>query len=266
MTAWEKGVKYAAMGFAIFLAVAIIGSIVTAVGFILGLSGIDGVEDEITVYQVSETVTALELEVKAASVEIKVGESFSVESNLKHLRVKVKDGCLLVEETESFGAIYHGAKLVLYVPADAVLERAEISTGAGRLTVEKITAEKLELDLGAGEVILERVKATKSCEIDGGAGAVTVKDSAFRDLTMDMGVGQLVMTAVLTGDCDMDMGVGETRLTLQGDKESYRVKINKGVGSAKVDGSYASDGETFGDGENRVTINGGVGAVDVEFE
>ena len=266
MMEWQKWVKYAAIAFAILLAVSIIGSIVAAVGFVVGITELDGVEDDLTVYEVSDSVTSLDLDIRAAAVEIKVGEKFSVESNLKHLEVKEKDGCLIIEETGSWGTVYHGATLILYLPAGTVFERADLSTGAGRFTVEELSAEKLSLELGAGEVVIRRLCAAKSCEIEGGAGAVTVKDGSLHDLSMEMGVGQLTMTAALTGVCDLEMGVGEADITLLGGKESYRVKINKGVGSAEVDGQSASDGETFGNGENLVTIDGGVGSIEVDFE
>lgn len=265
MTNLHKGIRYAAIAFAILLAVGIVGSIVTSLGMVLGFITGDGVTGETATYPAEGEVTSLELELGGADLEIKAGETLRVESNLKNLKVETKKGCLTIIDETDFG-IYNGAKLTLYLPEGTVFEKVEISTGAGRLTVEELSAEKLSLELGAGEVIINRLTATESCEIDGGAGAITVKNGSLHDLSMDMGVGQLTMTASLTGVSDLDMGVGETELTLLGGKESYRVKINKGVGSAEVDGQSASDGETFGNGENRVTIDGGVGSIEVEFE
>ena len=46
-------------------------------------------------------------------------ESFSVESNLKHLTVEDKNGVLTIEETRKFAHTYTGAILTLYIPADA---------------------------------------------------------------------------------------------------------------------------------------------------
>lgn len=266
MTELQKGIKYAAMAFAILLAVSIIGSIVATVASLAGVFSGDGVADEVTTYSVSGNVESLEIDIRAAELTIREGETFRVESNLKHLKVKEEDGCLKITEKSSGGINYYGAVLTVYLPKGAVLEEAYLSTGAGQLTVERLAAEKLSLDLGAGEVVIRELVAAESCEINGGAGAVTVKNGSLHDLSMDMGVGQLTMTASLTGVSDLDMGVGETELTLLGGKESYRVKINKGVGSAEVDGKSASDGETFGNGENRVTIDGGVGSIEVEFE
>lgn len=266
MTELQKGIKYAAMAFAVLLVVGIVGGIITTAVSLLSFFDGEGVADEITSYSVSTAVDSIEIDIRAAELTILEGETFLVESNLKHLKVEEKDGCLYVTEKTSGGANYYGAVLTVYLPAGTVLEEACLSTGAGRLTVERLAAKELCLDLGAGEVVLEQLFATESCEINGGAGAVTVEDGALHDLSMEMGVGQLTMTAALTGECDMDMGVGETRLNLLGGKEFYRIKITKGIGSAHVDGNSVSDGETIGDGENRIDIEGGVGSIKVKFE
>jgi len=265
MTELQKGIKYAAMALAILLAVSIIGSIVASLGMVLGFITGDGVTGETVTYSAEEEVTSLELEIGGADLEIKTGETLRVESNLKNLKVETKNGCLTIEDETNLG-IYNGAELTLYLPEGTVFEKVEISTGAGRLTVEELSAEKLSLELGAGEVIINRLTATESCEIDGGAGAITVKNGSLHDLSMDMGVGQLTMAASLTGVSDLDMGVGETELTLLGGKEAYRIRIEKGVGSAEVDGNSVGDGATIGDGANRIHIEGGVGSIEVEFE
>lgn len=266
MTQAQKWIKNGAIALAILLAVSIIGSALTAAITLVGWLGGDGILDEMKTYSVSSEVTSLEMELGGTEVQIKTGKALSVESNLKHLTVEEKDGCLRVEQTGQTGMNFDDALLILYLPADFSFREAEIETGAGRLAVQVLSAGKLTLDLGAGEVVIDDLRVMDSCQINGGAGAVTVKNGAIHNLNMDMGVGQLILTAKLTGSCGMDLGVGQTELTLLGAREDYRIKIDKGVGSAEIDGESATNGQTYGTGDVFVAIDGGVGSIEVEFE
>ena len=61
-------------------------------------------------------------------------------------------------------------------------------------------------------------------------------------------------------------GNGELELTLSGSPEDYRITPDKGVGEALLNGEKMLDGETYGNGENRVELNGGVGSMWVLFD
>ena len=56
--------------------------------------------EDIKTYSVSSEIQSLEVKINAADFTIKQGESFSVESNLKHLTVEDKNGVLTIEETK----------------------------------------------------------------------------------------------------------------------------------------------------------------------
>ena len=111
MTNFQKTVKYIAMAFAIFLTVSIIGGILSMFGLFGGFFGGDAVTEDIKTYSVSSEIQSLEVKINAADFTIKQGESFSVESNLKHLTVEDKNGVLTIEETRKFAHTYTGAIL-----------------------------------------------------------------------------------------------------------------------------------------------------------
>ena len=115
------------MGFAIFLTVSIIGGILSMFGLFGGFFGGDAVTEDIKTYSVSSEIQSLEVKINAADFTIKQGESFSVESNLKHLTVEDKNGVLTIKETKKFAHSYTGAVLTLYIPADTVFEKANIT-------------------------------------------------------------------------------------------------------------------------------------------
>ena len=176
MTTAQKVIKYLAIAFAIFLTVSIIGGILGTVGVIGGLFTGEDLTGEMQTYSASTDVQNLDIVIKAADVYIKEGNTFSVESNLKNLKVEERNGCLIIEDTtkvkaQLFGSnTFKDATLTLYVPAGTVFENINLTTGAGRLTVDILSAATLDFKLGAGEVTIGSLVATKSADIEGGAG------------------------------------------------------------------------------------------------
>ena len=164
------------------------------------------------------------------------------------------------------GGSYENAVLTIYVPVGTVFENVNITTGAGRLTVDNLFAETIDFELGAGEVSIGSLVATKSADIEGGAGRITVSGGALKNLDMDMGVGELNLTSAFSGECKLDMGVGESNITLIGNKDDYKLDLEKGLGSITVDGKDVSDFGSSGNGTNKVDISGGIGAINVRFE
>lgn len=265
MTTLQKVIKYLAMAFAIFLTVSIIGGILSAVGLFGGLFAWDAATEEMKTYAVTSEIHNLNIKINAADLYIKEGDAFSVESNLKYLKVEEKDDVLIIEETKKFTGSYNDAVLTIYVPARTVFDKTNLTTGAGRLTIENLSSGTLDFVLGAGDVSIKSLIATKSADIDGGAGRITIAGGALKDLDLEMGVGQLNLTSALTGDCQMDLGIGESNITLIGEKDDYKLDLERGLGNITVDGNAVSDFGSSGNGTNRVEINGGIGAINVKF-
>lgn len=265
MSTQQKVIKYVAIALAVWLTVSIIGGILGALGIFGAFFGNDIVSDETTVYSVSGDIRSLDIEINAADITVKEGDSFSVESNLKKLRVEGKDSCLNIVQTGKFRGSSDGALLTVTIPS-GMLDSIDLKTGAGRFTAKTLTAETVRFEFGAGDVIIEALTATGSAHIEGGAGRITISGGALHDLDMDMGVGQVNLTSALTGDCDLDAGVGEFNITLIGIQDDYTLKIEKGIGNITVDGKKVSNSERFGSGASEVEINGGIGAINVNFK
>jgi len=265
MTTVQKVIKYLAIAFAVFLTVTIIGGILGAVGLFGGLLDSNAVTPDIKTYNVSSTITALDIDVGAADFTIKLADSLSVASNLKNLAVTEKDGTLIIEESTKF-ATYTDAILTLCIPAQTVFEKVDITTGAGKLIVDSLCANKLHLTLGAGDVHIGTLTAEAKAQIEGGAGKITVSQGSLRNLDLDMGVGQLNLTASLLGSSELDLGIGESNLTLIGSETDYAFDIENGIGKVTVNGEIVTDFGSSGSGENHVDINGGIGAINLKFK
>lgn len=265
MTSLQKVIKYLAIAFAIFLTVSIIGGILGATGLIGEFISSDAVLDNTKVYSVSQDVKTLKIDINAADFKITEGDEFAIESNLKNLTVKEQGGCLTVTEDKNFGTNYRNAVLVMYIPENFVFETAKIKTGAGKLTVDALSAEELSLNLGAGKVKISELNAYEECEIDGGAGEITISGGVINNLDFDMGVGAVNLTTALYGNSDVECGVGETDIKLLGEKEDYKISVDKGIGDTKIDGQSVADGSTYGDGKYKIKLDSGVGAVNIYF-
>ncbi len=155
--------------------------------------------------------------------------------------------------------------LTLYVPKDAVFSQADITTGAGRLQADVLSAEHLNLTLGAGEVKIDKLYALTSADIEGGTGAITILDGSLTELQLEMGVGQLNLTAALYGTCEMQLGIGETDIKVLRARELYRINVEKGIGSISIDGETVRDDTKLGDGDDSIEIEGGIGAIKLQF-
>jgi len=274
MTTLQKVIKYLALAFAIFLTVSIVGGILSAVGLLGSLFSDDDAEwsdviGETKNYTVSSEISDLNIQINAADFYIKEGNSFSVESNLKNLEVDEKNGCLTLKDLTKIklngSNAYENAVLTIYVPVGTVFDNVNIKTGAGRFTVDSLSAATIGFELGAGDVTISKLIAEKSANIEGGAGRITISDGAIKNLDLEMGLGQLNLTSALTGDCNLDSGVGEMNVTLLGSKDDYELDIEKGIGNITVDGKNVTDFGSSGNGANEVDIHGGVGAINVRF-
>jgi DUF4097 and DUF4098 domain-containing protein YvlB len=266
MTTIQKIIKYLAMALAIFLTVSIIGGILGAFSLFGFFFGDDAATGKVKTYSVSTDIHTLEVRINAADFTIKKGDVFSVESNLKNLTVEEHNGVLTVKETKKFNMSANDAMLNLSIPDSVVLERVTIVTGAGRVNVDQLCADTLNLELGAGDVKFGTLIANKDIDIEGGAGRITVSDGTLRNLDLEMGVGQLNFTAALSGDSEFNLGVGESNITVLGDKENFNLVIEKGLGSVTLDGESVSNVKNYGNGNDHIEINGGVGSIRVDFK
>jgi len=173
------------------------------------------------------------------------------------LRIREKDhGFIKVNMASS--------TLCVTVPEDYEFDELKISAGAGNIDIERLCADKLDLDLGAGNVEIDEIKVARSADIDGGAGNMNISSGSIRNLDLDMGDGEITVCCDLCSNNDIDCGIGEMNLALCGDKDDYRVKIEKGVGAVSFDGEKLGSG-SYGNGANRIEISGGIGEINVEF-
>ena len=101
--------------------------------------------------------------------------------------------------------------------------------------------------------------------IDSGAGKVEIKAGNIGNLDFDIATGKVDITAFISGNSKIDSGIGQLNLNLLGKSNDYRIMINKGIGSIKLNNSELSDNSTIGNGVNHIDIDGGIGNINIKI-
>lgn len=266
MTTLQRIIKYLAIAFALFLAVSIVGGILGGVALLSNLTGSSGVAENMQSLSFSGEIRALEMEIGALEIKIQSGDTFSVETNSEDVSCEVSNGTLVIREQRHFLRLGKVGRLVVTVPEGFVFEEAELEFGAGAVDIDHLSAGKLDLNLGAGEVNIRSLTVTDKADIEGGAGEITIHGSSLANLNLDMGVGQLTLASRLTGSSEVHFGLGSAELVLTGSLEDYRIRLDKGLGSATIAGDKMEDGVTYGTGSSFIDMEGGVGQIRILFE
>lgn len=269
MTSFQKMIKYIAVALAIFLIVTIFGGIITglsSISFLNSKKEKTEVVVEMKVYPIESDISSLSIDLSGAELKIITADKFSVESNHKYISVKESDGKITVNETKDFFSVSpKGVTVILNIPENFVFDEVYIDTSAGKVSVDVLSCDDLKLSLGAGKADIKNLTANSKSEIDGGAGELNIDGGKLCNLNLDMGVGKLTLKSRLEGDSDLDIGVGKTDLCLLGDKEDYKIEFDKGIGDSRIQGEVMKDDSVYGSGKNLIEIDGGVGALSIEF-
>lgn len=281
MTFWQKVIKYLAIALAIFLIVNIIGAILSIIGIIGGIAfftnTITDVKEEIVQESPEyleqpevitdniniEDIVKFEIEVKYSNLEIKKGD-FKVESNDTNVKCTQKGNELTVKETgNNWLRNKEGNKVIIYIPENKEFNEIEIDTGAGNIEIESLNTKDLSFSIGAGKVEINNLKVTNEAEIDGGAGKVDILSGEICNLNLDMGIGEFNVCTKLLGNNDIEQGMGKLTIKLTDSQENYTIRTRKGMGSITIDGKEAQNNSIYGNGQNILNIEGGMGAIEI---
>ena len=222
--------------------------------------------DETKTYEITSDIHSLNIRINAADFIIKHADEFSVESNLKYLSVSEENGILTIIDKAKNTSNFTEPTLTLCVPNTTIFENVYIKTGAAKLSVDTFSTNTLELTLGAGDVYFKSLNVFSDVQIKGGAGEVAISNGTLNNLTLEMGLGELNLTASVLGMSDLKFGLGESNVTLIGEKNDYKINIERGLGNIIIDGKTVNDFSSSGNGQNHLNIKGGVGTINLNFQ
>ena len=284
MTTLQKVIKYLSIIFGIFLIFVIIYSIL-GIGYtvnkILKPSKYDDIKEEITNViddikdntndnsnneePTQEEFNNIKIDLTYSDLEINTGE-FKVETNSDNIVTKIKEKTLIIKEKNTWNIKFKNKqKVILYLPSNIELTDVEINNGSGKLYIASIIANNIDLDLGAGSTNIDNIIASNA-DIDTSAGTLNIDNGIINNLDLDLGVGKTTINAKLTGKNKIDIGVGSFYLNVLDNISNYKLKLNKGIGTIKVNDEEIKNDTTIGTGDNIINISGGVGSINIDFK
>ena len=272
MKEFQKIIKYVAIAFGIYLAITIISIIVGVIGAIFtGIYGVQMITEQTSIERIDEElvfseISKIEVEVKTTNLYIRTeGEEFRVETYQVPDTTKIenKEGKLIIKDTKVF-SYKNESSIIIYLPENTKLEEIDLDIGAGRVNIEKLDVKDANFDFGAGSVEIKNMKSEKS-DIECGAGQVKITDSELTNTDLDTGVGKLEFTGYIKGNSQVNCGIGEVILNLEGGKEIYSIRAEKGIGDIKIKDKSVSNESTTGTGENKISVEGGIGNIKIKM-
>ena len=258
----QKIIKYVGILLAGFIILSIISLVFEVIGFFIPESA-----DKLKSFnQEYNNIVELDIDVGGTQLLIQKGDKFSIVASdvSKSFEVKERNGVLEIDEkSQKFFSKNKG--IITITINDTILNKLDIDHGAGKLIITDINVNYFELDQGAGKVEISNVSFLNT-NIDGGFGSTFISSSTLRNLELDMGIGKVEINADIKGNSTISCGIGELILDLLGNKDDYQVIVDKGVGSVKVDGIKKKDDSIYGNGLNKINIDGGIGTIHVDFK
>lgn len=259
MTSSQRIIKGFAIGLAVLIILSICNLIISIfVGFDF-FFGDDNKTYDYNTYKVAE-VTDVDISIGAASLYIKQGEEFKIEIpdfmeyEISNTKLYIKDPSKRIKNKK--------ASITVSIPYDELLESLVINGGAGNIEIDTIAANEVIFKLGAGNVKIDKIDAYDKIKVDGGAGDFRIKSGTLANADIDMGIGNFDINASLSGRNSIEMGVGNLNIKLLDDIDNYTFDIDKGIGSATINGKSVSKG-IIGNGDTLIKIDGGVGNIKI---
>lgn len=269
MSTAQKIIKYLAIAFAFSIIFSIVSSILFSFSLLTDLYDND---DEKVIRELKEerirgNILGLDIDTGGVEVNIKQGNEFKIETNSKYIKKNIRNNILYItEKKHNFFRKKDFGKLNIYIPSTQSFNTVDIDSGAGIITIDYLKAEELDFDFGAGKVDIRYINVSKEASIDTGAGKLSIDDGIINNLDLDLGVGESNITAKIIGDSDISSGVGKVVVNILGVSSDYKLLVDKGIGSFKIDGSDVSDDTVYGNGRNKIDIDSGVGSVVINFK
>lgn len=262
MSTAQKIIKMLAIAFAIFLIV-LIFSILVRVGMAVTRSIVPTKEKPIVSQKLKiDDISNIDISLEYASLNIKNGNKLLVKNNdTENIKIVNEDGILKIIEKKK--KIFKNEKrtVILYIPEDMKFTAVNIETGVGMVNIDNIDTDGLNLNLGVGKTNINNIVANFA-DIETGAGDVSIKNGILNNSTIEVGIGKLDINGKFTGTNKIESGIGELKLTLDNSND-YKIKFSKGLGSINYNGNTISNDTTIGTGNNYISIDGGIGSIDV---
>lgn len=268
MRGFQRIIKIFAIGFGVAIIANIFMAIISVLSLITNIGDRDTAVLQNDFVETYSMVEEIYIDSSTSTIVIKNGNEFKVEaSNINdNISSEFKNGILKIKEKEKwFSNNMFSETITIYVPENEFLKKIEVEADVGEMYIDGIKAEILNLSQGAGILIISNSEFSRT-NIEGGTGSIDITTSKLNDLEFESGVGKVEMQAQITGKSNISVGIGAMNISLIGNKEEYSITSKKGIGSIKIDNKDCSSDTVYGNGENIIKLEGGIGSIVIDFE
>lgn len=203
MSGIQKVIKIFAICLAVVIIINIVGWIVFGLSCIVGIGELTSTERSEVIEENRQTyiytedvyrnINKIDVDISYAELNIKTGNEFlTIQTDKENSRIKVdvQNNTLKIKENNDwFWRSNQRVVIDVIIPNDMNMKDLNLVTGAGKISVVGINAEKIDVDHGAGRLEILNSKFNKT-KIGGGAGTVNISSSVLNDLRLEAGVRQ----------------------------------------------------------------------------
>lgn len=267
MTGVQKVIKYIAIALAMFIIVNICVGILFGLSIVVGIFELDSgdyissQEKILEIEDVSE-MKNLDIQIKYAKLNIKSGNMFKIESNDTNIYCVENNDCIQIRD-RSDGWMNKSKDVTVYIPTSTIFDDIKIQTGAGKVEIELLKAKKLQFEVGAGSTKINQLDIMNEAKINAGAGSFIINSGTINNLKLELGAGKTEIKSEILGNSKIESGIGKLDLKLIG--EDYQIETENGIGAIRINGDKVSNESKYGNGDNKLKVEGGIGAIDIDF-
>ncbi len=269
MTSAQRVIKYLAIALAAMIIFSIASAAMSGIALIANIFSSETVEvienGNFLEGSIKDNIETLDIDVSSLNVWIKKGETFRFETNNESVKSKSSKNKLSITQDDLRFPDSENNSLIIYIPENTTLKRINLDSVAGNVLTENIIIDKIDLDVAAGELKIVNCNVNSSANIECGLGKAIVSGGRLNNLDIETGMGKLELTAKITGKSSIECGIGEANINLKGKENTYKISFEQGIGSIFFKDKSISGDYTYGDGENIVNIETGIGKVSVDF-
>lgn len=171
-----------------------------------------------------EATPCLSISVAISNLEIKKGDELAAEAKNDKVEIIRDEGKLVIKEPKADVFNRNDKLITVYIPEDMNFSTVDISGGVGSIRIDELKTESLKMSLGVGETMVGSLDA-KSAEIN--------------------------------------TGIGKLDINLASPEEEYEILVSKGIGDITFNGKSISNDSAKGNGDKKIKISNGIGAINI---
>ncbi|MDE6745037.1 MAG: DUF4097 domain-containing protein [Oscillospiraceae bacterium] len=155
----------------------------------------------------------------------------------------IHDGCLYVKYSPEFSLMsldfsaYGGDTNIILTVPEKVFDSVSLNMTAGEIAAQEISTNRLITKVTAGSMYLSDIYA-ESATFKMSAGDFNATNSTFKNAAIAMTAGDMFFgDCKLYGDNNIKMTAGELQMCLIGNRQDYKINIDKALGDVYINGT-----------------------------